>query len=212
MESNRFAIILSGLLLVPAMPVAWGGWAVVTVEELPDHVVVGRPIQLTFTVRQHGVSPMNGLKPTVELKFRGSQTQVSATPAREPGQYSASVTLPRAGHWNITINSGFNQSRATLLPVTAIDSGTPAPVISEADRGRHLFVAKGCVSCHLHSQFRNGDVGTAGPDLTNRRYPVEVLRQVMAPRGGASSTRKMPDLQLRPAEITALTAFINGAP
>lgn len=65
--------IMPGLLLLPALAgFAFGGWATVTVEDLPDHVVAGRPVQLEFTVRQHGVEPVRGLEPEVEVRGRGA--------------------------------------------------------------------------------------------------------------------------------------------
>src|SRR5216117_4585908 len=46
----------------------FGGWAAITVEDLPDYVVARQPLVLSFMVRQHGVRPLSGLNPTVEAK------------------------------------------------------------------------------------------------------------------------------------------------
>ena len=40
-----------------------GGWAVVSVEQMPEYLVVGRAQEITFNVRQHGVERLAGLKP-----------------------------------------------------------------------------------------------------------------------------------------------------
>src|SRR5256885_9087581 len=62
------------LLLVPAIaPVSaasryLGGWAVVTVDELPDYATVRQPLKLSFIVRQHGMRPLDGLRPRVEAR------------------------------------------------------------------------------------------------------------------------------------------------
>ena len=45
-----------------------GGWAVVTVDDLPDYVVAGQPVRLSFVVRQHGMTPLDGLRPSVEAR------------------------------------------------------------------------------------------------------------------------------------------------
>ncbi len=59
----RFVIpaLLPFLIITAAFA---GGWAIVTVHDLPDYAVSGRPVSLTFTVRQHGMTPLAGLKPS----------------------------------------------------------------------------------------------------------------------------------------------------
>ena len=44
--------MLRGLFLASLIAAAIGGWAVITVEQLPDYVTAGQPVTLTFTVRQ----------------------------------------------------------------------------------------------------------------------------------------------------------------
>ena len=67
MKINRILLIVSAVLIAPALLAMRGGWAVVTVEDLPDYAVAGRAIPLNFTVRQHGVTLLSGLKPTIEI-------------------------------------------------------------------------------------------------------------------------------------------------
>lgn len=210
MKTNRFALLLSGFLVTPLIPSPRGGWAVVTVEDLPDYAVAGRALSLTFAVRQHGKTPLAGLKPTVEIKADGPAIRFPAASGGQTGRYTAELVIPRAGNWTVTINSGFMESRITLLPLSAIEAGSLPPSIPEAARGRRLFVAKGCITCHVHGEIRGNQVVAVGPELTDRRYPVEVIRQILAPSSAAAAARQMPDLKLRPAEITALTAFINA--
>ena len=40
-----------------------GGWAVVSVEDLPGHFTVGQPTELKFGVRQHGMRLVPNLQP-----------------------------------------------------------------------------------------------------------------------------------------------------
>ena len=54
---------VASLVLVAAVHA--GGWAIVTLRDLPQYAIAGTPLQLTFMVRQHGVSPMGGLAPEV---------------------------------------------------------------------------------------------------------------------------------------------------
>jgi mono/diheme cytochrome c family protein len=211
------AITLRLLALVPLPLIAagFGGWAAVTVEDLPDYVVSRQPIRLAFMIRQHGVRPLEGLSPLVEARSgRGSDTTFAAEPAGEIGRYAASVTLPAPGRWTLTIHSGFGSSNVSLLPLDAVAPGAAAPApLADAERGRRLFVAKGCVTCHLNRAVNETSVGV-GPELTGRRFAPEYLARFLAdpatvipPPPGQFG---MPNLRLRPAEIAALTAFLNG--
>ena len=62
----RISIALALLLsVVLAIPVFAGGWAVITLDEIPTGVVAGEPLTIGFTVLQHGKTPMEGLDPTI---------------------------------------------------------------------------------------------------------------------------------------------------
>jgi len=91
---------------------------------VPDKVVTGQPLDLVFVVKQHGVTPLSGLKPTLEVKGAGAVTRVEASPGKEKGQYKATVVLAQAGSYFITIHSGFGESRLTLPAISAVASIT----------------------------------------------------------------------------------------
>jgi mono/diheme cytochrome c family protein len=207
MTSPASRVTLPVLLLLPLIA-AYGGWAAVTVQDLPDYVVVGQPVTLTFTVRQHGFTKLSGLKGGKAQAQAGDLSiEAAATPGQQAGQYVAALTLPRAGEWTITIFSGFGNSRVTLLPLRAIPAGSAAPApLAESERGRRLFVAKGCLTCHVHGDVEGSGTVAVGPDLTARRLAPDYLRQFLA-----NQTAKMPSLDLKPQEIAALSAFINAA-
>jgi len=206
-RASRFA--LPALLLLPLIGV-YGGWAVVTVEDLPDYGVVRQPLNLTFTVRQHGVTKLSNLEPLVEARARGVTTAAVAEPGKEAGQYTARLVLPQAGEWTITIHSGFMASRVTLLPMAVIEPTAQAPLAPPAaDRGRRLFVAKGCVTCHLHRDVSGSGVVAVGPELTSRPLAAEYLQRFLADPSMVGSGNRMPNLHLKPPEIAALIAFIN---
>src|SRR5260370_1060021 len=69
------------LVLLAAIAALFGGWAVITVEDLPDYLVAGQPVSLTFTVRQHGVRPLEAVAPTVEARSGAGR---STGPSRRP--------------------------------------------------------------------------------------------------------------------------------
>lgn len=214
MTRGTIVRILPAFLLLPAAAHYAGGWAVITVEELPDYIVAGEPVALTFTVRQHGMTPLEGLRPHVVAKAGKAETRVEATPVKA-GQYTAMLNVPQPGEWTITIHSGFGPSKTTLLPLAAVASGTRAlPPLPDAQRGRRLFVAKGCISCHLHGAVDAGSPGNVGPELTARRYPAEYLSSILANPSIIRSTRAgappMPNLNLEQREIASLVAFINS--
>ena len=208
------AATLGVALLVPLLAFRFGGWAVITVDALPSHLVAGTPTPLGFIVRQHGVTPLSMLHPTVIMTSGRSEITVPATPGRLPGQYAATLTAPTAGEWTIRIISGFMNAENTLLPISAVPVGTLAPrALADADIGHHLFVAKGCVTCHM----RGEDGGKIGPDLTVRRYTPAVVSSFLVDpessplsRTGIPNGVRMPNLGLSPREIGLLVAYLNS--
>ncbi len=188
-----------------------GGWATITVADLPDHLVAGQPVQLSFTVRQHGVKLMDDLTPTLEA-VHGAE-KVTASVRRDGTNYHAKFTLPKPGAWAITIKSSFGPNDVSLLPIQAVASNAAVKSLSEAERGRRLYVAKGCLQCH-----KNDNAGVNGrfpwaSDLTSRHYPGNYLAQVLTNPEKALPSKdqaRMPNLNLKPQEVAALTAFINA--
>lgn len=214
MPRRSYALLLPALLLVPLFGRAMGGWATVTVEDVPDYVEAGKPLPLKFMIRQHGVTPLNGIHPTIEARSGGNAARAAAEPGKEAGQYVAALTLREPGEWTITINSGFGNSKLTLLPIRAIAAGSPAPVALAADeRGRRLFVSKGCVGCHTRNDVDVGEGAMIGPVLTGKRYEAAWLRKFLAdPAANATHTGtfRMPNLGLKESEIASLAAFVNA--
>src|ERR1041385_156628 len=172
-------LFLPGLLVLTSLA-AFGGWAAITVQDLPAYAVARQPLSLTFMVRQHGATPLPRLEPRVEAEVGGVTPAAVAQPDGETGRYTARLVLSRAGDWTITIHSGFMNSRVTLLPLTVIEPGaTPPPAPVAAARGQALFVAKGCVTCHLHRDVTGSGVVSVGPELTGRTWPAEYLTRFL---------------------------------
>ena len=119
MNTMLWSLALSALAGITPAPAAFGGWATISIEKVPDQVAVGRSFELVFVVKQHGVTPLSGLKPTLDVKGAGQVSHVAAEPGKDKGQYKASVTLSQAGDYFITINSGFRDSRLTLPAIKA---------------------------------------------------------------------------------------------
>ncbi len=202
------------LALLALLTLNFGGWAVITVEDLPDQFAVGQPVTLDFTVRQHGHTLLSNLNPRITAEAGQDRVSGSVQPGASDGRYRASLTLPHAGAWAITVYSGFGNNNVTLMPVPAVSPGRVAPEIAAAERGRRLFVAKGCITCHVHPEVPSSGVVNLGPDLTGRRFTADYLQRFLADPNIATTRGaggfEMPNLNLAPREIAALAAFING--
>lgn len=206
---------LSATLLVAA---SWGGWAVITLDDLPDAVALGKPVTLTFTVRQHGHTLLDNLRPSIDASLAGGEgkhyVRADAVPAGEKGRYRSTLTLPDTGQWRMTINSGFGSNHVDLEPIAVIGAGQSSPAYAAAERGRRLFVAKGCITCHVHGDVAGSGVVQVGPALTALRLPADFLQKFLADPSILPAAQQtnggMPNLELKPAEIAALMAFINA--
>jgi mono/diheme cytochrome c family protein len=207
------ALVLASLAV---MAFAFGGWAVVTVDDLPRAFTVGETTSIAFTVRQHGIRPLDGLEPTVTASdgtHGEAEVRTSATTSGPVGHYMASLVVPRRGNWSVTINSGFMASQVTLYPIPAVAAKTRLPDAPPAEVGQRLFVAKGCVTCHVHGAIEGYRSLAVGPTLTANRYQPDYLAKLLADPSMARTPGRqwtMPNLALRGAEIVALVAFINA--
>lgn len=208
------AFLVGGAMSAAAF--SFGGWAIVTVDDVPDYAVAGRSLPIAFMVRQHGVAPLSGLSPTVLIESGSTRTRVAANAVGGAGHYAATVTFPRAGDWTITVNSGFGPSKTTLLPMRVVDALASAPQpLADADRGHRLFVAKSCTTCHVRGAL-GADGMKVGPELTAKRYVAEYVAKFLAdpersPLAGPNTgQQRMPNLNLREREIAALVAYLNA--
>src|ERR1051325_3253555 len=116
MTKRSYHLMLLGAVVLPVLVFTFGGWAVITVDDLPEYAVAGKPIDLSFAVRQHGVKLMGDVQPSVELSGPGKNpSSVLATKAGN--HYKATMTLPRAGDWTLTVRSGWGNSDVSLVPI-----------------------------------------------------------------------------------------------
>jgi len=211
MTRRTLPLILAAPLLLAAA--SFGGWAIISLDEVPDTVPVGKPVTLGFMVRQHGVDPLEDITPTIEARNGDRTVRATARPTGRRGHYSARLTLPVAGDWNTVIHSGFGRSRLTLVPLQATTAGAAPAPLSTHERGRRLFAAKGCASCHEHSEVPESGMIDMGPELTRLRFEPAYLARFLADPSIKPQTPgrgRMPDLDLSQAEITALVAFVNA--
>jgi len=148
LSRTRIAIGLAVLFtLLFAFPVFAGGWAVITLDELPSNVIAGEPLSVGFTVLQHGRTPMTDLYPTINAKLSSTETMsISAEPNGKPGHYSATLTFPKEGRWEWTIQAFTMEQPMPVLNVTAPGStftNEPATKTKSAASVPALWILRG---------------------------------------------------------------------
>lgn len=202
--------LLSALIAVPAGSVlSGGGWAIVTVENPPEHLTVGVPYTLEYSVRQHGIEVHDGLKGYVEARNGGQVVRANSSDAMTKGRYKASLTIPSDGKWTITVESGLGAAKTKMKPITVAAAGATVAPMSAVERGDHLFVAKGCVTCHVEMKVIPVDIRT-------NKYDEKFLKQFLANPAAMPKRYNvgldMPNLGLKPEEISALAAYLSAGP
>jgi len=206
------SMIRALVLLIVATTAFAGGWAVITVQSLPEYLVVGKPTTVTFLIRQHGrtLADMNdslSAESSDGLSAKGVVTRTG-----NPGEYKAVLSVPQPGDWTIRIDADLGQSVWRPIKAVRAEDAVPAPV-PEVVRGEHLFVAKGCITCHVNKEVVGRNLVSAGPELTGKKYPSDFLKKFLAdPAAAMGKTAEnfdMPNLSLAKNEIDAIAAFIN---
>lgn len=291
----RVSLVLAlALALALAIPALAGGWAVITLDELPTSVVAGEPFTVGFTVLQHGRTPMADLDPVIIARSGDEKVTVFVKEEGKPGHYAVDMTLPYEGEWEWTIQAftmeqmmpvlsvaapavaSASASEAKVQPieaasvspilivralalgiglvalvfafrkksriavaltslcllvgvgsfmvgtaVPAVEAGNESPTkdvrsesSSQVELGQQLFVAKGCITCHVNAKVpKSYEYWTINPEgatnLTNFSASPELLRIRLKDPKAAKSDTQMPNLGLSEAEIEALIAFIN---
>ncbi|TMC46968.1 MAG: hypothetical protein E6J26_11775 [Chloroflexi bacterium] len=128
MKSLSYALAVVGLTLVLTTSLSnAGGWAVVTLDQVPGGVMANQPFGVSFAVRQHGRTLLGGLSPKITLNYSeaGSSTVIYARPVSDKtGWYQAAIILPKPGAWTWSIDA----FGAFPQPMPTLTVGAPAPV------------------------------------------------------------------------------------
>lgn len=131
------ARILASLCLVLAATLSFvtaasaGGWAVTTIDSFPESLVAGVRYEIGYTIRQHGVTP-------VDIERMGGTTEIRGTSAAgetisfrgarsgPTGHYVASVAVPSAGTWTLDVTQGPFASQKLGVFTVALPAGAAA--------------------------------------------------------------------------------------
>ncbi len=144
---RRILVTLCALALALALgaPAAAGGWAATTLDELPPAIHAGDTYQIGYTIRQHGVTPVNvedlGGTTVIRIVAPDGAKSLSYQGVREgaTGHYIAKVTFPYAGQWTWQVTQGpFAPHELGPIKVApalgAVSQGAPAPAVSPAQQ------------------------------------------------------------------------------
>ena len=278
--------LLFSLAFLFAVPAYAGGWAVITLDHLPTDVNVNQPINVGFTVLQHGKTPMTDLDPTITAELSDTDSfVVHAKPDGKPGHYAATLTFPKAGKWSwkifaftmqlpmpaldvsigdqLTTRNGQTTSSTSPLWIirlstlvigivglvfawknnnrkalaltslclvvglgsfvtgsavpeakAQINPSAKAAPLSQVEMGQQLFIAKGCVTCHVNHKVSNDSaywtIDMGAPDLSKFSADPGYLDKWLFNPSALKPATQMPNLHLSDDERTALIAFINS--
>jgi hypothetical protein len=138
---RRLAVALMGTfagLVVSGSAASAGGWAVSSVDELPS-TRAGSEVEIGFTIRQHGVTPVNvDGEVGVEITSPSGESRFfAADPRGTPGHYVARVVFPREGNFRWALRQGWfgEQDLGTIDVAGSVSGSDPTP------RGRYRWPA-----------------------------------------------------------------------
>lgn len=136
MKFTRLAPILLVLLVVPLAATA-GGWALTSFDELPTSFEAGETYELSYTILQHGKTPVDVYQTSVFVTDSdGNVTEFAATRTGSVGHYAVEVTFPAAGTFTWNVSQG-DFAPHDLGPISV----TGAVASSTASMGRFLLPA-----------------------------------------------------------------------
>jgi hypothetical protein len=164
-----FALLFSLLFVIPVFA---GGWAVITLDELPTNVVANEPVTIGFTVLQHGRTPLDGLYPTITANLYKDQELVAqAEPGDQPGYYTATLIFPKEGEWRWSIQAFTMDQPMPMLSVAPAGSIVSNPTVAKIESAAPPWMLVGGLSL---------GVGVVGAVIAFRRRsrPVAVLTAV----------------------------------
>ncbi len=178
----RFAGLLLTLLFVLAPGAAAGGWAVLTLDELPGGVSAGETLAIGYTVRQHGQTLLSDLDTIVRASNEETGEHLTAfgQSGQGNGHYTAELVFPSEGTWAWSIEAFNYVYRMPPLAVSA-DAGlaasvslSPVPMLVLSLAGLGLAAVAGLIAWRTRSRVAIGlavallVVGVAGFTMVER--------------------------------------------
>ena len=129
--------VLALSLGIFAMPAFAGGWAVTTFDGLPGQFVSGQEYALGYTIRQHGLTPINVDKTEIlAIATSGRTLSFPGKQQGDVGHYLATVFFPAGGTyaWRVTQGPFEAQDLGSLSVLAA--AGAPTTDKAAADKDK----------------------------------------------------------------------------
>jgi hypothetical protein len=125
---RRIALLLVLAVLVPAEAARAGGWATVELGETPSGLVAGEPWKVELIVKQHGITPMEGVTPSITIvSSAGAEKTFPARATGTIGHYVATVDFPSPGTWSARISDGFTDATPHRISTLNVGGNAPTP-------------------------------------------------------------------------------------
>jgi hypothetical protein len=134
MRPILLAIVLLALTATAALA---GGWAVTSLDPLPDELRADALYQVGYTIRQHGQTPYPNAATSLEMTAPDGRTlRFDARAGAQPGHYVAEVRFPAAGSYSWRVNQDWfgvqDLGTVTVLPAAPAGSPSTAAVAAPA--------------------------------------------------------------------------------
>ena len=140
MKKPLVGLGLSFVLLLLLAPAALaGGWAVSTIDPMATPTA-GAPIDVGFTIRQHGMTPVD--LADVAIAVTGPSGETTVFPAQRDGDIGHYVTFAE-GQSTWEIRQGFFEPQD--LGTITVASDAPSPSVVESSSYRWPGLARGLV-------------------------------------------------------------------
>jgi hypothetical protein len=124
---SRIALLAAVVFAAFTGTAGAGGWATVELGEAPSGLVAGEPWRVELIVKQHGITPMADVKPSVHIDDgAGVVRTFRARPTGKVGHYVAEVTFPAGGEWRTRIFDGFTDAVPHRLSPLTVASASGA--------------------------------------------------------------------------------------
>lgn len=138
-RSLSLVVAVVTLLVLTVASALAGGWATVTLDDMPPEIHAGTSQQIHFRVWQHGQTPVHMLdanSPVEPLLIAtnpqtGERLEVMATPDEEVGRFTVEVAFPSEGEWTWQILPNPLMLEGELPPLTVLPAIAAVPAAVE---------------------------------------------------------------------------------
>lgn len=168
-------LALLALLALTTTAIA-GSSATVTLDGDGDQPSAGQPIEIGFTLYQHGVRPVSWPDAwiTATNPETGQTVTADAVPQGAEGHYVATITLPSKGTWTWAIETHDLEVLTAMEPMVATSPGSASAVGTASPAASTALVPLVAIAGAL------GVIVVAGATFAHRRRPRPSERQVAA--------------------------------